>query len=64
MRSNETVVNSVEGQQLLVGAFFYHTPLMNDRYDVSILYGRQPMSDNDGCTTLTCTVQCRLDNLF
>lgn len=50
-------------QQLLMCAFLCHAPVMNDRYNVSVLHRGQSMCDNDGCTSVTSGVQSLLDNL-
>ena len=45
-------------------ALLCHAPVMNDRYNVSVLHCGQSMRDNDGCTSLTGGVQSLLDNLW
>jgi len=63
LRHNEIVINSFTTQQLLMCALLCHAPVMNDRYDVSVLHRGQSMCDNDGRASLTSGVQSLLDNL-
>lgn len=57
------IISSSLGHQFIVCAFFYDRPTRHHRYDVSILDGRQAVSDDDTSSSFSGFVQSRLDGL-